>query len=138
MTKARKATLDTLVDAPEPLSATAVSARLGELCDQATVYRTLHFLEEKGFAESFVLHCEEHGTERYYSAIRADDSDREIPHRHWFHCEACHRFIAIGACTVSQLVERFEQEQSVSVSRHVLYFTGLCSDCRVEVNSESQ
>ncbi len=129
MTKARKATLDALVNAPEPLSATAVSARLGELCDQATVYRTLHYLEENGFAESFILHCDEHGTERYYSAIRGD-GDRKIPHRHWFHCEHCHRFIAIGACTISQLVESFEQEQAVSVNRHVLYFTGLCADCR--------
>jgi len=129
MTKARKATLEVLANAPEPLSASAVLQRVGELCDQATVYRTLHFLEEKGFAESFVLHCEEHGTERYYSAIRGD-GDREIPHRHWFHCEACHRFIAIGSCTVAQLAEAFERDQDVSVRHHVFYFTGFCADCR--------
>ncbi len=136
MTKARKATLAALAEAPEPLSASAVLLRIGELCDQATVYRTLHFLEDEGFAESFVLHCEEHGTERYYSAIRGDGTG-EIPHRHWFHCEACHRFIAIGACTVSQLVEKFEADQNVSVRRHVLYFTGLCADCRVGQQPDS-
>ena len=133
MTKARAATLAALRHAAEPLSAAALYRLLAADCDQATVYRTLHYLEEKGYAESFVLHCSEHGTERYYSArgdACGDACGAEADHRHWFHCEACHRFIELGACTISDLVRRFEEDQQVSVRRHTLYFTGLCADCR--------
>jgi len=129
MTKTRQEALDLLRSATQPLSASALFSRLGASCDQATVYRTLHYLEEQGYAESFILHCDEHGTERYYSAV-AGLGDNAATHRHWFHCESCHRFIEIGSCTVASLVDRFEQEQGVAVRHHVLYFTGLCADCR--------
>jgi Fur family ferric uptake transcriptional regulator len=129
MTRARSAALAVLRDAAEPLSAAAVHQEVGACCDQATVYRTLHYLEKKGLAESFILHCDEHGTERYYAAL--EEPGREsAPHRHWFHCEACHRFTEIGACTVDGLIRDFESGAGVSVRRHVLYFTGLCKECR--------
>ncbi len=130
MTKARTAALEVLRGAEEPLSAAAVHGMMGSDCDQATVYRTLHYLEDHGYAESFVLHCTEHGTERYYTAVDGGADGCGSPaHRHWFHCESCHRFIDLGSCTVSELVESFERERGVRVRRHILYFTGLCSDC---------
>jgi len=54
MTRARAAVLATLDAATEPLSAAGVVTRLADCCDQATVYRALHHLEETGRAESFV------------------------------------------------------------------------------------
>jgi Fur family ferric uptake transcriptional regulator len=129
MTKARREALDLLRAASQPLSAAAIFGRLGACCDQATVYRTLHYLEEQGYAESFILHCDQHGTERYYSAVGGAPGN-EGGHRHWFHCESCHRFIEIGSCTVAGLVASFEKEQGVAVRHHVLYFTGLCPTCR--------
>lgn len=122
MTKARKAALDALDGAPEPLSASGLHERLGSSCDQATVYRALHFLEEKGLAESFVLHCAEHGTERYFVS-------RNAPHRHWFHCALCHRFLDLGACAIGPMAQRLERERGIRISSHVLYFTGTCPEC---------
>lgn len=123
MTRARKAALGALDAASEPLSAAGVLAAIGACCDQATVYRALHYLESSGFAESFVLHCEEHGTERYYvSAATA--------HRHWFHCESCHCFIDLGVCRLGGIVQNLETEQGLKVSRHVMYLTGLCKVCQ--------
>ena len=61
MTKARSAVLAALEEASEPLSATGVSERLSGLCDLATVYRSLHWLEGSGSVESFALYCSEHG-----------------------------------------------------------------------------
>ncbi|TFG83049.1 MAG: transcriptional repressor, partial [Spirochaetales bacterium] len=86
MTRARSLVLGALEDASEPLSAAGVLAAIDSACDQATVYRALGYLESRGKAESFVLHCDEHGTERFFAAGIAG-------HRHWFHCEACHRFL---------------------------------------------
>mgnify|MGYP000904657522 CR=1 FL=1 len=122
MTRARELVLETLKSSGEPLSAQALYAAIGRACDQATVYRALGFLEAKGLAESFVLHCDEHGTERYYCAGDAG-------HRHWFHCERCHRFIDLGACRLGALLDAMESERGLTVLHHALYLSGLCPSC---------
>jgi Fur family ferric uptake transcriptional regulator len=122
MTKARKAVLSALDQARQPLSAAGVVELMNGACDQATVYRALHYLESAALAESFVLSCTEHGVERYYAS-------RNAPHRHWFHCECCHRFIDLGACRIGGLVTELEKDHELTVSRHTLYLTGVCRDC---------
>jgi Fur family ferric uptake transcriptional regulator len=114
--------LAALTVATEPLSTAGVLAVVGESCDQATVYRALDYLESAGRAESFVLRCSEHGTERYFVS-----SGR--PHRHWFHCESCHRFIDIGACALDGLMAELERERGFRIRGHTLYFTGCCPAC---------
>lgn len=128
MTRARTAVLTSLDSAAEPLSAGAVFARTGKACDQATVYRALGWLEESGMAESFVLRCSEHGTERYYVSAAK-------PHRHWFHCESCHRFIDLGACSLGELSAKLEEELGVKLRRHTLFFVGHCGKCAVGMAS---
>ncbi|HOT62166.1 MAG TPA: transcriptional repressor [Treponemataceae bacterium] len=123
MTRARESTLSILREANEPLSAAGVF-RLAAGFDQATVYRALHYLEEKGLAVSFILACEEHGTERYYAV---SDSGK---HRHWFHCERCHRFVDLGDCAIEPLVERYETAYGIDIRSHTLSLTGTCADCR--------
>ncbi|MCX7655890.1 MAG: transcriptional repressor [Treponemataceae bacterium] len=138
MTRIRKRILQVLQDANQPLSASQIVSMVGALCDQATVYRGLHYLEEQGFAESFVLTCSEHGTERYYSAceiprqsvIPPSKKETISAHRHWFHCEKCHCFIPLGECLLASVVQQFEQQQQCRVHQHTLYFTGLCRECQ--------
>ncbi|MDX9898186.1 MAG: transcriptional repressor [Spirochaetia bacterium] len=122
MTKARSAVMDVLVQAGQPLSASGVMEAIEGSCDQATVYRSLHHLEEAGLAESFVLYCSEHGIERYYASCHS-------AHRHWFHCESCHRFIDLGECRMDGLVSEFESDLGLSVTRHTMYLSGLCAAC---------
>lgn len=122
MTRSRAAVNKVLEEARQPLSALEVGAIVGALCDTATVYRSLHYLEVEGLAESFVLHCEAHGTERYYVA-------RSSKHRHWFHCERCHRFVDLGTCTMEPLLADMAFSAGVSIRHHTLYATGLCSRC---------
>jgi len=133
MTKARKATLALLRQAEQPLSATEIVSRLTLACDPVTIYRTLHYLEDHGFADSFILHCTEHGTERYYTAT---DSSQEhhFSHHHWFHCEKCHRFIDFGNCQLKALVDTYEREHGLKVTGHTLYFTGICPSCSEPVS----
>jgi Fur family ferric uptake transcriptional regulator len=123
MTKAREAVNKVLSEADRPLSALEIGAMTEALCDTATVYRALHYLEEQGLAESFVLHCEAHGTERYYAA-------RSSKHRHWFHCERCHRFVDLGTCTMGPLLADMAYSAGVAINHHTLYATGLCGRCR--------
>ena len=128
MTRAREAALEILRNALEPLSAAAIFGMTGDRFDQATVYRTLHYLEDHGYADSFILHCDEHGTERYYTA-RSDSGD-DLSHRHWFHCEQCHRFTDLGCCRLKDLVAGYEAEHDIKVRSHTLYLTGICASCR--------
>jgi Fur family ferric uptake transcriptional regulator len=129
MTKNRREVLDLLLSADEPLSAADVYSRMPAGADQVTVYRTLHYLEEQGFAESFILHCETHGTMRYYSASESA-GDNAHGHHHWFHCERCHRFIDLGNCKMDALVREYERDNGIEISSHMLYLTGVCASCR--------
>lgn len=122
MTKARAAVQAVLDSATEPLSAAGVVATVGSSCDQATVYRALHYLEDTGLSESFVLYCSEHGVERYYAS-------RKSAHRHWFHCESCHRFIDLGACRIGGIVADVERDMGLKVTKHTMYLSGICAEC---------
>lgn len=124
MTKARRAILKGLEDAKEPISVTDLAKQLSDLCDPATVYRNLHYLEQNNLATSFILHCSEHGTERYYSSKEGKG------HHHWFHCERCHCFIDLGGCFYSDLLQGFEEEHGFIVHDHTFYITGICKECR--------
>ena len=123
MTRARQAVLDILRSSTEPVSAAAVHQASGNSFDPATIYRTLHYLEQKGWAESFVLHCREHGTERYYTAIAGDEG----VHHSWFHCELCHRFVDLGSCGICDMLNDYKKNQDIEIRSHVVYMTGICS-----------
>jgi Fur family ferric uptake transcriptional regulator len=122
MTKARKAVLDVVREIGTPASAQMVHQKLGALCDSATVYRSLEYLEENGELESFILRCSEHGTERYY-----------IPggtgHKHWFHCENCHKFVDLGTCQVGEILTELGKRNGLSIRHHTLFATGICAEC---------
>lgn len=122
MTRARAASLAALRSSGRPLSAAGVRAAIDLACDQATVYRALRWLEERELAESFILHCDEHGTERFYVPSGS-------VHTHWFHCERCHRFFDLGACSIGDLAAGIERERGLRVRRHVLFFMGVCGEC---------
>jgi Fur family ferric uptake transcriptional regulator len=126
MTKARIAVLELLGKATEPLCASAVANMVEGQYDPATIYRTLHYLEDHDLAMSFILHCNVHGTERYYSSVEKGDAC----HHHWFHCEQCHRFIDLGGCSLDPLLRTYEKENGIVITDHTFFLTGLCPDCR--------
>ncbi len=121
MTRAREAALAILKDASQPLSASGIANALRSSCDQATVYRSLHYLESAGLAESFILHCAVYGTERYWTLAKG--------HRHWFHCQHCHRFTELSAFCPAEEAAKDALERGLKITGHVLYFTGICDHC---------
>jgi Fur family ferric uptake transcriptional regulator len=129
MTKIRSDVLDYIEASPVPVSAGTIHDGLTVSCDLVSVYRTLRYLETEDLALSFTLHCEAHGTERYYYA-----SSRH--HTHWFHCRICHRFFDIGSavrakdsCVADTTARRIEQAYGFFVEEHSLNFTGVCGEC---------
>jgi Fur family ferric uptake transcriptional regulator len=132
MTKARMRILSLLKEATKPLAASEIATLVDGQCDMATVYRTLHYLEDNLLATSFILHCKVHGTERYYTETEGIGSG----HHHWFHCEQCHRFIDLGGCDLEPLLRSYEQKSGVVVHDHTFFLTGLCPDCKKEAGLE--
>lgn len=123
MTKARDAVLSALERLGRPTAALAIAEALVGRCDQATVYRALHWLEANGFVEAFEFRCELEGPGRYYAA-------KGGCHRHWFHCERCHRFVDLGPCALDGVLESLSRERGISIASHYFGASGLCADCR--------
>lgn len=134
MTKIRKAILAIISSASVPLSAGTIHEQLACTkefsCDLASVYRTLKYLELEHYASSFIMHCDAHGTERYYYAS-------SLTHTHWFHCRGCHRFFDIGKvvshdnrCIVDASTDSIQTQYGFIVEQHSLVFTGLCNGCK--------
>lgn len=115
--------MDTLEQTARPLNAAQIFETLDGGMDLTTVYRGLEFLEREGFLRSFVFECRHRGIERYFYA------DEEL-HRHFFHCEDCHRFFAMKDCPVDGALERIEEETGFTVRDHQLILKGECGSCK--------
>lgn len=128
MTKARGAVLAVLDASDEPIAAADIRKVLGDGTDIATIYRTLRWLVDNSRAEEFAFACEKRGVERYYVS-------KAHPHRHFFHCEGCHRFLPVDGCFAEEMGRKLEAERGFLVAGHALYFTGLCPDCAARTRS---
>lgn len=129
MTKARKSILHILNESNEPKSALDIFSLVEKEMNQVTVYRTLHYLEKEGYVDSFILHCTQKGTERYYVAI-LDASKNSCAHHHWFHCEVCHAFTDLGSCQIDSLIAHYNKENNITIMHHNLSLSGICHSCQ--------
>ena len=134
MTKARLSILEILIGYMEPKSALDIFSLVEKEMNQVTVYRTLHYLETKGFVDSFILHCTQKGTERYYVA-RADNSENTCSHHHWFHCEHCHSFTDLGSCQIESLISTYNNENNITILHHNLSLSGICHSCQQKLEN---
>ncbi len=129
MTKARRSILEILIDSVEPKSALDLFSLVEKEMNQVTVYRTLHYLEKKGYIDSFILHCTQKGTERYYVAI-SDGNGNNCAHHHWFHCEVCHSFTDLGSCQIESLISQYNKKHNITILHHNLSLSGRCHLCQ--------
>jgi Fur family ferric uptake transcriptional regulator len=86
----------------------------------SSVYRALWYLEENGLVSGFSVPCDSCGKDRYFT-------DAARGHRHYFHCDTCHRFIEIGECPVD--ISGIERKYGVTVRRHSVTYSGTCKKC---------
>ncbi len=135
MTKARKKILDILHEKHTPLSALDIYSSVEKEINQVTVYRTLHYLEEKGFVDSFILHCTQKGTERYY-ITHDESSGNTCEHHHWFHCVKCHQFTDLGSCKIDSLISNLSEQNDITILHHNLSLSGICHSCQQNRDNE--
>ncbi|MBW1635606.1 MAG: transcriptional repressor [Deltaproteobacteria bacterium] len=124
LTPKRRLVLDVIESSAHPLSSQEIYLLKEGSLNLATVYRTLTYLEKNNLIEAFSLFSESVGTVRYYFR-------RNHPHLHFFFCKSCHSFTPYHDCTFSQQArEEIEKKYEHQIDSHVLYFTGICRECR--------
>ena len=107
----------------EPLTQAEIasSPEIAKLCDQATVYRLLMRLEEKGLVRRLGLHD------------RAAHFVLNFPGEHgdYLICERCGRIEKLNrTCPVEALESEIAEETGFRGLYHELVFFGRCPECR--------
>ena len=122
-TGARQAILAVLRHDLRPMSNKEIFSRLpGGLCDLATIYRSLHLLEEVGMVKRFNLGD---GVARF-ALLREDDDG----HRHHLVCTRCAEVVEIEECCTPEVEKRISERSGFKAVTHRLEFFGICPTCQ--------
>ena len=123
VTGPRQALLDLLRRQTHPLSSKEIFDALPEnICDLATVYRSLRLLEQMGMVKRFDFGD---GTARFELLEEGDDG-----HHHHLVCTRCAEIIELGECSMSESEERIAARNGFKSVTHKLEFFGICPACQ--------
>ena len=123
VTGPRQAILDVLRRHPHPLTNKEIHAALppGD-CDLATIYRSMHLLEEMGMVQRFDFGD---GAARFELRGAEDDG-----HHHHLVCLRCTSIVELADCFPRELEERIAARNGFAAITHKLEFFGICPDCQ--------
>jgi Fur family ferric uptake transcriptional regulator len=122
ITAPRQAILDVLRKHEHPITSKEILAALPEgECDLATIYRSMHLLEEMGMVHRFDFGD---GTARF--ELVADRHD----HHHHLVCRACSKIVEVTDCFPPEIEQRIARAAGFKRVSHRLEFFGICPDCQ--------
>jgi Fur family transcriptional regulator, ferric uptake regulator len=123
VTGPRQAILEILRANPGPMSIKQIHQALpaGD-CDLATVYRSMHMLEEMGMVKKFDLG---EGGARFELLAEGDDG-----HHHHLVCTRCSDVVEIEQCFPDQLEKEIASRNGFKQVTHKLEFFGICPRCQ--------
>lgn len=120
LTKQRKAMLDVLAKAENPLSAEETHSKLeSATCDLVTVYRSLEQFERIGVVQ---LGVRENGTKVYCLS-------HGHGHHHHLTCRACGRTERVDLC-IGEELEDVGRSYGFTDLSHVMEVFGTCPECQ--------
>jgi Fur family ferric uptake transcriptional regulator len=123
VTGPRQALLHVLHRQTHPLSSKEIFGALPEnLCDLATVYRSLRLLEQMGMVKRFDFGD---GTARFELLEEGDDG-----HHHHLVCTRCAEIVELEECSMSESEERIAARNGFKSVTHKLEFFGICPACQ--------
>jgi Fur family ferric uptake transcriptional regulator len=123
LTDQRKAILGVLQHHPHPLTIKEVRERIGRKeCDLATVYRSMHLLEEMGVVQRFDFG---QGGARFELIREGEDG-----HHHHLVCIDCAAVVELEECFPAELEERIARDHRFQRVTHRLEFFGVCPRCQ--------
>jgi Fur family ferric uptake transcriptional regulator len=123
VTGPREAILKVLREQKHPMSNKEIFGALpkGD-CDLATIYRSMHLLEDMGMVKRFDFGD---GIARFELLGEDDDG-----HHHHLVCTRCAGVVEIGECSVDSLDERIAANNGFKAVTHRLEFFGICPNCQ--------
>lgn len=119
-TRQRKAIIDVLLSAGEPLSADEIYDRIPKDSgvNYSTVYRTLATLVDKGV----LIKVGEVGGKIFYLI-------KHHAHHHHLMCTGCQKLLEISDCPIEALSRQIAQGTGFVITGHYLELTGICPEC---------
>ena len=91
-------------------------------CDLATVYRSMHMLEEMGMVKRFDFGD---GVARFELLSEGDDG-----HHHHLVCLRCAHIVEVADCFPPELEEKIAARNGFKAITHKLEFFGICPRCQ--------
>jgi Fur family ferric uptake transcriptional regulator len=123
LTGPRHAILRILGRQAHPLSIREIFKALGNKdCDLATVYRSMHLLENMQMVKRFDFGD---GIARFELLAEGDDG-----HHHHLVCTQCSGVIEIEECVMGELEEKIAARNGFKAITHKLEFFGICPACQ--------
>jgi len=125
MTGPRRAILNCLAEETHPLTIKELFTQLPEsICDLATVYRSIHMLENVGLVKRFDFGV---GVARYELVRHENDA-----HHHHLICTGCSTVVEIVDCFPEELERRIATGNGFKEISHKLEFFGICPECQTK------
>ncbi len=122
VTSRRQAILGVLRAQSQPLSNKEIYAALGpQACDLATVYRSMHLLEQMEMVKRFDFGD---GVARFELLVEGDDG-----HHHHLVCTRCSEVVEIDECLMADIDRQIGARNGFQRVTHRLEFFGICSAC---------
>ena len=123
VTGPRQAILEILRRHNGPVSIKEIQARLADSrCDLATIYRSMHLLEEMAMVKRFDFGS---GGARFELLPEGDDG-----HHHHLVCTNCADVVELEECFPKELERRIAARNGFKSVTHKLEFFGLCPRCQ--------
>jgi len=123
VTRPRQAILEILRRHPHPLTNREILAAMPKgPCDLATIYRSMHLLEEMGMVKRFDFGD---GAARF-ELVRAGDDG----HHHHLICTRCAGVVEIDECFLREIETRIAAKNGFKSVTHKLEFFGICPACQ--------
>lgn len=122
VTGPRESVLRILREQTHPMSNKEIFAALKGECDLATIYRSMHLLEEMGMVKRFDFGD---GVARFKLLGEGDDG-----HHHHLVCTRCAGVVEIEECSINSLDERIAASNGFKAVTHRLEFFGICPNCQ--------
>jgi len=123
VTGPRQAILQILRRHHGPLSIKEIQERLSDDdCDLATIYRSMHLLEEMGMVKRFHFGS---GGARFELLKEGDDG-----HHHHLVCTRCAGVVEIEECLLQDVENHLARRSGFKGVTHKLEFFGICPRCQ--------
>ena len=126
LTELRQEILGTVQQADRPINARMILRRMPSNPDVSTVYRALDYLEKEDLVHSVSFSR----TTFYYA-----ESDRGCGH--FLYCGNCHEILQFEECFADDLQQALQERFQYRISKHVLSFEGVCSDCQASLDKKA-